>query len=88
MDAELASSDGTLRMAISTTLPALQLYAGQFLHRVPTPSGGTYPACAAVALEPQFLPDSPNHPEWPQPTCWLKPGERYRHTIRYRFSAT
>ena len=30
--------------------------------------------------ETQFLPDSPNHPEWPQPSCWLEPGETYQHT--------
>lgn len=65
--AELTSSDGKLRMQISTSLPALQLYTGQCLGGVPSSSGAHYPACAGVALEPQFLPDSPNHPEWPQP---------------------
>ncbi|WP_280154161.1 galactose-1-epimerase [Piscinibacter sp. XHJ-5] len=80
--AELSSTDGALRMSLSTSLPAIQFYAGQYLA---TPSGAAYPACAAVALEPQFLPDSPNHPEWPQPSCWLKPGEVYRHWIRYAF---
>jgi aldose 1-epimerase len=42
--------------------------------------------CAGLALEPQFLPDSPNHPEWPQPSCWLQPGQVYDHRLRYRFS--
>jgi aldose 1-epimerase len=83
--AELVSADGALRMAISTTLPALQFYAGQHLEGIASPSGCLYPACAAVALEPQFLPDSPNHPEWPQPSCWLAPGQVYRHRIRYAF---
>ena len=73
--AELVSSDGSLRLAVSTTLPAIQFYAGQYLPQ----------ACSALALEPQFLPDSPNHPEWPQPDCWLRPGEVYRHVIRYAF---
>lgn len=84
--AELSAADDALRMSISTTLPSIQFYGGQYLAGVPVPSGGIYPACAAVALEPQFLPDSPNHPEWPQPSCWLMPGEVYRHTIRYAFS--
>jgi aldose 1-epimerase len=74
--AVLASADGALAMEIRTTLPALQLYAGQFLAGLPF---------AGVALEPQFLPDSPNHPEWPQPTCWVGPGDVYRHTISYAF---
>jgi aldose 1-epimerase len=77
--AELVSSDGRLRMALSTTLPALQFYAGQLL-------SGAHEPCAAMALEPEFLPDSPNHPEWPQPSCWLQPGQTYRHVIRYAFS--
>ena len=66
-------------------MPALQLYGGQYLAGITTPSGSVLPPCAGIALEPQFLPDSPNHPEWPQPSCWLKPGEVYRHVIRYRF---
>ena len=83
--AELVSSDGALHLRIATTLPAIQLYGGQFLRGVPSPSGVAHRACAAIALEPQFLPDSPNHPEWPQPSCWLAPGETYRHVIRYAF---
>jgi aldose 1-epimerase len=83
---ELMSSAGDLRLAISTTLPALQFYSGQYLAGTQAPGGGTYPACAAIALEPGFLPDSPNHPEWPQASCWLQPGETFAHTIRYSFS--
>lgn len=83
--AELMSSDCSLRMQLSTSLPAIQLYTGQYLGGVPSPSGNHYPACAGLALEPQFLPDSPNHPEWPQPSCWLEPGDVYRHVIRYAF---
>jgi len=84
---ELSSSRGDLRLSIHSTLPALQFYAGQGLARVRSPEGRPYPACAAVALEPGFLPDSPNHPEWPQPSCWLQPDARYQHLIRYRFDA-
>lgn len=39
---------------------------------------------AAVAMESQMFPDSPNHPEFPSTV--LRPGETYRHTIIYRFS--
>ena len=85
--AELSASDDSLRLQVTTTLPALQLYAGQFLAGTPARDGGTYANCAGVALEAQFLPDSPNHPEWPQPSCWLLPGDVYRHCIRYRFVA-
>jgi aldose 1-epimerase len=85
--AQLLSSQGDLGLAIATTLPALQVYAGQYLGGTAAPGGTVYPPCAGVALEPGFLPDSPNHPEWPQPTCWLRPGEAFLHTIRYAFQA-
>jgi len=84
---QLLSSRGDLGLAISTTLPALQVYAGQYLGGTAAPGSAAYPLCAGVALEPGFLPDSPNHPEWPQPTCWLRPGEVFLHTIRYAFRA-
>ena len=38
----------------------------------------------AIALESQKYPDSPNHPEFPSTV--LRPGEKYNHTIEYRFS--
>ncbi|PPE69450.1 galactose-1-epimerase [Caldimonas thermodepolymerans] len=82
---ELTSADGALSMTLATSLPALQFYGGQLLRDIPSRHGGVYGPCAGVALEPQFLPDSPNHPEWPQPSCWLRPGEVWRHLIRYRF---
>lgn len=83
----LRAADGQLAMQLFTTLPALQLYSGQGLQGVQTPADETLPACAGIALEPQFLPDSPNHPEWPQPSCWLEPGQTYRHLIRWHFLA-
>lgn len=82
---ELTSASGDLQLAISTTLPAVQFYAGQFLDGVSSPAGAPYPACAGLALEPGYLPDSPNHPEWQQPSCWLLPGELWHHVTRYAF---
>jgi aldose 1-epimerase len=84
----LQSADDRVALHLATTLPSVQFYGGQFLAGTPRRGGGTYPAFAGVALEPQFLPDSPNHPEWPQPSCWLLPGQVYRHTLRYRFAVT
>jgi aldose 1-epimerase len=84
--AELRSRSGDLRMSIATDMPALQLYAGQQLRQVTSPSGAPYARCAGVALEPGWLPDSPNHPEWPQPSCWLLPGALAEHVIRWRFT--
>lgn len=81
----LTAADGALTMRLYTTLPALQLYTGQLLRDVCTPGGVLLAPCSGIALEPQFLPGSPHHPEWPQPSCWLMPGQLYRHTIRWAF---
>lgn len=83
----LQSADRRVQLQISTTLPALQLYTGQHLAQGTRQCSSVWPDCSGIALEPQFLPDSPNHPEWPQPGCWLLPGQVYEHRIVYRFSA-
>ncbi|CNH76356.1 aldose 1-epimerase [Yersinia intermedia] len=85
--AHLWSSDNRVQMSVYTTAPALQLYSGNFLGGTPARKGGTYASYTGVALESEFLPDSPNHPEWPQPDCWLKPGKTYRATTVYHFIA-
>ncbi|MBX9497686.1 galactose-1-epimerase [Yersinia enterocolitica] len=85
--AHLWSSDNQAQMSVYTTAPALQLYSGNFLGGTPARNGGTYASYTGVALESEFLPDSPNHPEWPQPDCWLKPGKTYRATTVYHFIA-
>lgn len=69
----LTSSDGRLSMALSTTLPAVQVYTGNYLPH----------AHAGVAMEPGYLADSPAHPEWPQPTVWLQPGQTLREQMRW-----
>jgi galactose mutarotase-like enzyme len=38
-----------------------------------------------LCMEPQHFPDSPNHPGFPSTV--LKPGETYRNTIVFRFTA-
>lgn len=78
--ASIVSGDGRLIMDLYTTKPALQFYSGNHLAGTPSRDGRCYAAYQGLALETQFLPDSPNHPEWPQPDCWLRPGEIYRHT--------
>ncbi|MCX8957239.1 galactose-1-epimerase [Erwinia psidii] len=81
--AELWSADGKLKLSVFTTAPALQFYSGNYLQGTPAREQGVYTAFQGIALESGFLPDSPNHPEWPQPDCWLKPGESYQHLTRY-----
>ena len=85
--AHLWSSDEKLQMTVYTAAPALQFYSGNFLEGTPAREQGHYSAWQGLALESEFLPDSPNHPEWPQPDCVLRPGQEYRSVTIYHFLA-
>jgi len=73
-------------MEVFTTEPGVQFYTGNFLDGTIRGKGGTlYRRRSAFCLETQHFPDSPNRPEFPSTT--LRPGEEYRTTTVYRFSA-
>ena len=84
--AQLWSADGELQLTVTTDAPALQFYTGNYLAGTRAREQESYTAFQGIALESEFLPDSPNHPEWPQPSCWLQPGERRESVTRYRFT--
>lgn len=81
--ARLTASDGSLSMTLSTTLPALQVYTGNHLAGLPSRNGRPLVAHAGVALEAGLLANSPAHPEWPQHSSWLQPGDVLRHHVRW-----
>ena len=83
--ATLTSPDSLIRMKVFTTKPGLQVYTGNFLKGNPNRIGGEYENNQGVALETQFFPDSPNHPEWAQSNASLKAGEIYAYTTKYQF---
>jgi aldose 1-epimerase len=80
------STDGRLVMSLHTSYPGLHFYSGNHLAKSLGRDGRYFAAHAGFALEPQYLPDSPNHPEWPQPSCILRPGQRMQHFIEYQFA--
>ncbi|WP_343465025.1 galactose-1-epimerase [Pantoea sp.] len=84
--AHLWSADGKLQLTVFTTAPALQFYSGNYLEGTRAREHERYTAFQGIALESEFLPDSPNHAEWPQPDCWLQPGQRWESETRYRFT--
>lgn len=73
-------------MEVYTTEPGIQFYTGNFLNgRLANTKGGAkYVQHAALCLETQHFPDSPNHPNFP--STILKPGETYKTTTVYKFS--
>jgi aldose 1-epimerase len=73
---ELRSATGDIALLISGNGPGLQFYSGQFLAR-------SHPGIGSgIALEPQGLPDAPNHPGFPD--AIVRPGDTYRASIEYR----
>ena len=72
-------------MEVWTTEPSLQFYSGNFLDGTITGKGGwVYQKHAALCLESQHNPDSPNKDDWP--TTTLRPKQTYKTTTIYKFS--
>lgn len=78
----LRNPENGLTMTVTTDLPGVQVYAGNYLDN--RGKGGIYYGKrSGVALETQFFPDSVNHPEWEQP--FVKAGEFFETVTRYAF---
>jgi aldose 1-epimerase len=73
-------------MEVLTTEPSIHIYTAGYMSGKDTGAQGTpYRAFDAVALEAQHFQDTPHRPEFP--TTLLRPGQTYRATTIYRFSA-
>jgi aldose 1-epimerase len=93
----LNASRGTLRLnatvyeptsgrvlEVLSDQPGIQFYSGNFLDgSIIGKLGQRYGHRSGFCMEPQYFPDSPNHPSFP--TTVLKVGQTYRSTIIYRF---
>jgi len=74
-----------IELAVYTDEPGIQVYTGNFLDGSVTGKQGiAYGKRAAVCLETQKYPDSPNKPEWP--SAVVRPGEKYHSKCRFSFS--
>ena len=72
-------------MECFTTEPGVQLYTGNWMTgNFIGKNGQRYPVRAALCLETQHYPDSPNKPEYPSTV--LRPGETFNSKTVYKFS--
>lgn len=72
-------------LQVLTDQPGVQFYTGNFLDGTVKGKGGiAYAQRAALCLETQHFPDSPNHPKFP--STELKPGQKYHSVTVFRFS--
>ena len=75
-DYALTISRGDVEMEVWTDLPAVQIYTGTGLDEPFVPYQG-------IAIEAEFYPDSPNHPNFPDTT--LRKGDTCRKYVQYKF---
>jgi aldose 1-epimerase len=74
-------------MEIRTDQPGVQVYTGNFIDGSLHGKGGvSYGRRSGVCLEAQRFPDSPNQPGFP--SCILRPGDVYQHTLIHAFSVS
>lgn len=73
-------------LEVYTTQPGVQLYTGNWMTgNFEGKPGQRYPERAALCLETQHFPDSPNQSGYPSTT--LRPGERFESSTYFKFSA-
>lgn len=73
-------------MEVFTTEPGVQLYTGNHLKGAEIGKAGVaYTKRTGFCLETQHFPDSPNQPGFP--STLLNPGETFKSTTIYKFSA-
>lgn len=84
--AVLADSVSKRKIETFTTEPGVQFYSGNFLDGTLASSDGIpFNKHAGMCLETQHFPDTPNQSNFP--TTLLRPGEKYKTTTIYKFSA-
>ena len=86
MVAEVFDPASGRMLTVSTDQPGVQFYTGNFLDGTIKGRGGKLiPRRAALCLETQHFPDSPNKPAFP--STLLKAGAEFRSTTTWKFSA-
>lgn len=83
--ATLVGDESGIALDISTDLPGMQVYTGNYLDGVSGKGGVAYHDHDAVALETNFYADAIHHPNFPQPV--FGPERPYRTSTTYAFSA-
>ena len=80
----LVSPESGIGLTARTTEPGIQINSGNFLDgTVKGKNNIVYNSRAAVCLETQHYPDSPNKPNFP--STLLRPGEKYESLCIYTF---
>jgi aldose 1-epimerase len=72
------------KLEVRTTERCVQIYTAWHWEKSTVSRTGSLMRSQALAIEPQCVADSPNHPQFPQTI--LRPGQIYRNAMEWRFS--
>lgn len=70
-------------MTVSTSLPACQIYTGNFLEGIEGKNGYTHHVRDAICMETEGYPDAPNKADFP--SCIVDPEKPYHEITVYKF---
>jgi len=73
-------------MHVYTDQPGIQFYSGNYLDGTLEGVHGRYQKHAAMCLETQHWPDSPNQPKFP--SVVLEPTEKFHSVTVYKFAVS
>jgi aldose 1-epimerase len=73
----LSNDEGETTVTISTSMPGVLLYTGDYLDN-------PFQKYSGICLECQYPPDAPNHAHFP--STLLRPGEVWENWIRYKIN--
>ncbi len=80
----LSDKKNGVSMEVLTTLPACQVYTGNYCEGNVGKNGFVHKAHDAICLETEFYPDAPNHPEFPD--CIATQDKPHHSLTVYKFS--
>ncbi len=81
--AVLKDDESGRSMTVSTTLPACQIYTGNYVEGIVGKNGYIHHAHDAVCMETEAYPDAPNHESFP--SCIVTPEKPYHEVTVYKF---
>lgn len=78
---EVSNDESGILMNVYTTLPGVQLYAGNFLDGAAGKNGAPMNRRSGFCLETQYYPDTPHNADFP--SCLFRSGEEYSSQTVY-----
>ncbi|CAA2973007.1 aldose 1-epimerase-like [Olea europaea var. sylvestris] len=83
--AKLKDPASSRTLNLWTNAPAMQFYTANYVNGIVGKGGVVYGKQSGVCLETQGFPNAINQPNFP--SIVVQPGEKYKHSMLYEFSA-